>query len=109
MAENFAGEIGAELALDEAGDDAALFPGGGEEGLEVLLHGAVENGLLRLAPLVRECIGEAVGDGLTRHGQSPMRVACLLRNVPCGREKATKRPGVLVRSRPRRGEEEIFF
>jgi hypothetical protein len=45
-----------------------------------------------------------VGDGLTRHGQSPMRVACLLRNVPCGREKATKRPGVLVRSRPRRGE-----
>jgi len=101
-AEEAAVEKGAELALDEAGDDAALIAGGYEKGLEVLLHGAVENGVLGLAPLVRERIGEVASDeGLTRHGRKPMRVACRLPNVRCGREKVAKGPGVLSRSRSR--------
>jgi hypothetical protein len=52
VGEDSTGEIGAEFALDEAGDDAALVASGGEEGLEVLLNDAVENGVLWLAPLV---------------------------------------------------------
>jgi hypothetical protein len=59
MGEHSTSEIGAELALDEAGDQTTLFLGGGEKGLEVLLYDAVENGVLRLAPLVRERIGQA--------------------------------------------------
>jgi hypothetical protein len=95
-------EEGAELALDEAGNHPTLFSGGGEKGLEVVLHDAVENGVLGLAPLVRERLGEVVSDeGLARHGRKPMRVACRLPNVRCGREKVAKGPGVLSRSRSR--------
>ena len=79
-----------------------MFPGRGEKGLEVVLHDAVENRVLGLAPLVRERIGEVVSDeGLARHGRKPMRVACRLPNVRCGREKVAKGPGVLSRSRSR--------
>jgi hypothetical protein len=102
VGEDSAGEKGAELALDKAGDDAALISGGGEKGLEVVLHDAVENGVLGLAPLVRDRIGEVVSDeGLARHGWKPMRVACRLPNVRCGREKVAQGPDVLSRSRSR--------
>ena len=67
----------AELALDEAGNDAALIAGGGEKGLEVMLQGAVENGLLGCAPLVLQRIGQLVRDeDLARHGRKLMRAAC---------------------------------
>jgi hypothetical protein len=82
-AEKAAVEEGAELALDEAGDDAALIAGGGEEGLEVALHDAVENGALRRAPLVLQRIGQVVSDeDLARHGREPVRAACLHRDEP---------------------------
>jgi hypothetical protein len=69
VSENSTGEIGAELTLDEAGDHTTLFPGGGEEGLEVLLHDAVEHGRLRLASLVVERIGHAArSEKVARHG-----------------------------------------
>jgi hypothetical protein len=77
-AEKAAVEEGPKLALDEAGDDAALIAGGGEKGLEVLLHDAVENAGLRRAPLVLERIGQVVTDGgVTRHGPKIMRGTCL--------------------------------
>ena len=77
-AEKAAVEEGAQLALDEAGDDAALIAGEGEKGLEVVLHDAVENAGLRRAPLVLERIGQALADGgVTRHGPETMRGACL--------------------------------
>jgi hypothetical protein len=77
-AEKPAVEKGAELALDEAGDDAALIAGGGEKGLEALLHDAVENGGLRRAPLVLLRIGQFVTDeSVIRHEQELVRVACL--------------------------------
>ena len=58
-----------KVALDETGDDTTLFPGGGEEGLEVLLRGVVEQDVLRLAPLVVERVGQVVTDeGVARHG-----------------------------------------
>jgi hypothetical protein len=47
-----AGEEGAELALDEAGDHPAPVAGGGEKGLEVMLKNAVEDGAFGRAPLV---------------------------------------------------------
>ena len=66
------------LVLDGAGDDTTLFPGGGEEGLEVLLHDAVEHAALRLAPLVLERIGHAARSaGVVGHGRELMRGACL--------------------------------
>ena len=62
----------------EPRSDAALFPGGGEKGLEVALHDAVEHGGLRRAPLVLQGIGQVVRDeGVARHGREPMRIACL--------------------------------
>jgi hypothetical protein len=68
-AEKTAIEEGAKLTLDEAGDDATLFPSGREKELEVLLHDSVENAGLRRAPLVLRRVGQAVADrGLTRHG-----------------------------------------
>jgi hypothetical protein len=73
-----AGEVGPEFALDEPRDDPTLFPGGGEEGFEVLLYDAVENGGFGRAPLVRGRIGQVVTDeGVARHGWEPMRGACL--------------------------------
>ena len=50
-------EVRAELALDEAGDDAALIAGESEKGLEVMLKDAVEHGGLGRAPLVLGGIG----------------------------------------------------
>jgi hypothetical protein len=68
VGEDSAGEKSAELALAKVGNHPTLFSGGGEECLEVVLHDAVENGVLGLAPLVRERISEAVSDeGLARH------------------------------------------
>ena len=101
-AEEAAVEEGSELALDEAGNHPTVFPGRGEKGLEVVLHDAVENRVLGLAPLVRERIGEVASDeGLARQGWKPMRVACRLPNLSCGREKVAQGPGVLTRSRSR--------
>jgi hypothetical protein len=59
VGEDPAGEEGAELALDEAGDDAPLIAGGGEKGLEVMLQDAVEDGGLGRAPLVLQGIGRS--------------------------------------------------
>ena len=42
MGEDSTGEEGAELPLDEAGDDAALIAGGGEKGFQVMLQDAVK-------------------------------------------------------------------
>jgi len=107
VGEDSTGEIGPELALDEAGNDAALVAGGGEEGLEVVLHHAVENGLLGCAPLVLQRIGQLVRDeDLARHGRKLMRAACLRRDAPSGHEKAVAGPGVIVRLRP--GRDEVF-
>ena len=78
MGDDSAGEIGPELALDEAGDYPTLFLGGGEKRLEVLLHDAVEHAALRRAPLVLERIGRAARSaGVVGHGGEPMRGACL--------------------------------
>jgi hypothetical protein len=77
VGEDSTGEEGAKLALDEAWDDAALIAGGGEKGLEVMLHGAVEDGGLGRAPLVLRRIGQFVSDqSVTRHEQKGVRVAC---------------------------------
>jgi hypothetical protein len=51
VGEDSTGEKGAALALDEAGDDAALIVGEGEKTLEVMLKDAVEDGGLGRAPL----------------------------------------------------------
>jgi hypothetical protein len=55
-----------------------LFPSGGKEGLEVLLHDAIEHGGLRLAPLVLERTGDAARSAeVVGHGWEPMRGTCL--------------------------------
>jgi hypothetical protein len=47
-----AAEVGAQLALNEAGDRSALLARVGEEALEVLSHDFVEQCLLGLVALV---------------------------------------------------------
>ena len=77
-----------------------MFPSGGKEGLEVLLHDAVENGVLRLAPLVLGRIGHAARSAeVVGHGWEPLRGACLGWQASCAREKVPEGPGVTVRSR----------
>jgi hypothetical protein len=95
-----AGEEGAELALDEAGDDAPLLAGGGEEGLEMMLHGAVERRGLECVPLVILGLGEAVtGERGIRHEGELVRAMCLRREAPREREKVVGAPPLAPRSR----------
>ncbi len=57
MGEHTALEGGTELALHEAGDGVMVLAGSGEEGLEVLANGLVQQRLLRAAGRVgKRCL-----------------------------------------------------
>ena len=59
VGEDAAGEIGAQLPLDEAGHWPALAPGPPEEGLQLLAHDLVQQGRLGLVPLILDEAGSA--------------------------------------------------
>lgn len=59
VGENAAGEIGAQLPLDEAGHRGTTTPRRSEKGLQLLAHHLVQQGRLGLVPLILDEAGSA--------------------------------------------------
>ncbi len=95
VGEHTAFEIGADLALDEAGHGRTIAPRSGEEGLELLPDDFVKERLLGLVAFVLDGEG-SVGTGAKRRGEGPE--SCLLEGVQAS--------GVLACTGPRASNRE---